>query len=432
VTGPPRGLTGGPTGPRAGARDEGREAVAASGLARLRDPAALADPYPVYAAWRRLEEQDPGAEEIARILVRHADVRAALRDPRLSSWRVPAIMGSLSPAAQERLVPLREHVASILVFNDPPAHRRLRALLGGAFSARTVAWLAPQVDALVAGLLDRVRGGGTWDLVAQLAFPLPALVVGAMLGIPRADLPRFERWARDLVFFVGSGARDDALGDRMQDSVLEAQSYLADLCAARRADPGDDLLSAMLAARDGDAGGLTATEVYANAQFLLTAGHETATNLLALTVLALLEHPDQLARLRADPALLPTAVDEGLRHGSPVQLTARIATEDGDLAGRPLRRGQSVVLALGAANRDPDVFADPDRFDVGRSPNPLLAFGHGVHFCLGAPLARLESAAVLRALLDGFPRLALAVDPAELEWQATTDFRGPVRLPVTS
>ena len=416
-----------------------------AGVNRLLDPSVLADPYPVYEEWRQLDA-DPAGTEVARIIVGHDDAKAALRDPRLSSWRPGKIMGSLSEQAREELPHLRAHIEANIVFNDPPAHTRLRKLMNRAFTARMVEQMRPTVQAVTDELLDRAleRAGeerGRMDLLADLAYPLPALVIGAILGIDRADQTAFRQWAQDMVFFVASGRRDDEKAHRIGAGVVELRAYMNDLCARVREGVGGDdavgeVLTALMDARDeggsgGGERGLSDVELYANAQFLMTAGHETATNMLCNTMLALLAHPDQLDRLRADPALVPTAVDEGLRYESPVQMTARIATEDCTVARRPLQAGESVIVALGAANRDPSVFDGPERFDVGREPNPHLAFGHGAHFCLGAPLARLEGEIVLSTVLARIPQLALAVDRGALEWQATTDFRGPVAMPVT-
>jgi cytochrome P450 len=272
-----------------------------------------------------------------------------------------------------------------------------------------------------------VAGAGEADLHRAYTVPLPALVVGAMLGVPEADLERFKDWAQDIVFLVGSGVSTASLALAAEGHFGEMREYLGALVAARRAAPGEDLLSAMIAAAD-EEGRLSEDEIFSNATFLMTAGHETATNLLSNGVLTLLRHPAEFERLRRDPALIPSAVEEILRFESPVQMTPRLAVEDGELVGRKVKAGDALLLFLGAANRDPVRFPDPDRFDIARADNRHLAFGYGAHYCLGAALAREELRVALTQVIERLPGLELAAD--DVTWQATIDFRGPVGLPV--
>lgn len=391
-------------------------------LRSLLTPQGLADPYTVYEQLREARR----AGHVERVLVDHADVRDALTDRRLSSDRIDGLVARLSPEVQAETRLVTDTLRSIIAFVDPPAHKRLRRLMTIALKARAVTARRSAIEGLAADLLDRIAPDGEADLFRALNYPLPAQVVGEILAIPVDDRPRFERWANDIVFYVGSGSVDDALARQTQASVEEMHAYMSALVAERRADPGEDLLSAMLAAEDD--GSLTDAEVRANALFLMTAGHETATNMLSNGLLALLRHPDQLALLRDQPELIDSAIEEMLRFESPVQMTSRIATEDGIVAGTEIRTGQSMLVVLGAANRDPVVFADPHRFDIQRGELSHVAFGHGPHWCIGGSLAREEARIVIPMVLDRLPDLQLAVD--DVAWQPTLNFRGPTSLPV--
>lgn len=388
---------------------------------RLSSPGGLADPYAVYREMRAAAE---AGEPTGRFLFRYEDVRAAVYDRELSSDRVSAILRPLPDEARAGAALLERTLRDIVVFTDEPDHRRLRRLLTTTFTPRMVEQARPMIGRVADRLLDTLAGDVV-DVHNGLTYPLPAMVVGELLGIPDADRPAFQAWALDLVLVVGSGRLTPALASRAAAGMAGMRSLMARLVAERRGDPGPDLLSAMTAATD-DGDRLTADELYANALFLMTAGHETATNMLSNGILALLRHPEQLALLRADPGLLDTAIEEMLRYDGPVQIAARVADRDREVRGLPLRRGDAVIVMLGAANRDPDVFADPDTFDITRSPNPHVAFSHGVHFCLGAALARAEAQVLLPRLLDRFPTLRLADE--HVEWQPTLDFRGPTRL----
>ncbi|MEU6646456.1 cytochrome P450 [Saccharomonospora sp. NPDC046836] len=390
---------------------------------RLSSPVGLADPYAIY---REIRGAADAGLPTGRFLFRHADVREALYDRELSSDRVSAILRPLPEDARRAAAPLEQTMRDIIVFSDQPDHRRLRRLMTKAFTPRVVEQAKPAIEKLTHQLLDSLTADGdVVDLHRGLMYPLPALVVSALLGVPEADHQEFQGWALDLVLVVGSGRITPELAQRASRSAVQLRGLLSRLVAERRRAPGPDLLSAMIAAAD-EGERLTEDELYANALFLMTAGHETATNMLSNGVLSLLRHPDQLELLRGDLSLLGAATEEMLRFEGPVQIAARIADRDREFRGLRLRAGQSVILLLGAANRDPDVFTDPDRFDITRSPNPHLAFSHGMHFCLGAALARAEMEVVVPILLERFPALRLAT--TEIEWQPTLDFRGPERL----
>jgi cytochrome P450 len=387
----------------------------------------LADPYPTY---QRFRADDPvhwdGADE-RWVLTRYADVVAVLRSPAASSDRVQA---------ERRLVPrslrqLLEFRANSMLNCDAPKHSRLRLLVSKAFTPRAVEAMAGNVQRLVDGFLDAVQPRGRMDVIADLAYPLPVTVIAEMLGVPPEDRDRFKRWSDDLASIAGGSGSPTGLGyqdyQRIATSYAEFTAYLGAVVAQRRAQPRNDLLSALAQAEEaGDR--LNEDELYANATLLLVAGHETTTNLIGNGTLALLRHPDQLARLKADPSLVPTAVEELLRYDSPVQFTTRLLKDDLTIGGKLLRGGQMVLLLLGAANRDPEHFTDPDRLDVGRADNKHLAFGLGSHFCLGAPLARLEGRIVFETLLRRLPGLRL--DGAAPEYREHFNLRGLKALPV--
>jgi len=390
----------------------------------LLSPGGLGDPYAVYARFRNAEE---AGYDIGQLVVRYDQIVGLLRDRRLSSARIGAILGPLGTGMRDRCPYVERTLRSIVAFRDPPDHTRIRTLLSSTFSARMVKRVVDRIERLSKRLLDAVEADGEADLHRAYSYPLPALVVGAMLGIPETDLDRFKSWALDIVFLVGSGSPTAQLAVSAQEHFAEMRDYLRALIADRRRDPGDDLLSAMIGAADRDQR-LSEDEIFSNATFLMTAGHETATNMLSNGVLTLLRHPDQLERLRRDRSLIPAAAEEILRFESPVQMTSRHALQDGEFAGRRVKAGEALQLFLGAANRDPARFPEPDRFDIARTENRHVAFGFGAHFCLGAALAREELRIALDHLLDRLPGLELTVD--EVAWQPTIDFRGPLSLPV--
>lgn len=390
---------------------------------RLRTPEGLRDPYVIY---RELREREAGGGAIGRVIVRHDQAVEVLTDRTVSSERVDAIVERLEPTVREEVAAVTSTLKAIVAFRDPPGHTRVRRLLAQALRARAVSRQREVIERAANQLLDDLVADRRADIHGAFTYPLPAMVVAGILGIPEADRRRFERWANDIVFFVGSGALDEGLARATLTSVLEMRAYMTDLVAQRRADPQDDLLTAMIEAED--EGTLTDAEIHANALFLMTAGHETATNMLSNGILTLLRHPEQLALLREDPSLVEAAAEEILRFESPVQMTPRIAKEDTTLAGRPVAAGDPVVIVLGAANRDPEVFADPDEFRIERDTRKHIAFAHGAHWCIGGPLAREEARIVLPLLLERLPDLQLVHD--DIDWQPTLNFRGPTRLEV--
>jgi cytochrome P450 len=398
-------------------------------FARLLSPEGLADPYPIY---RELREREAAGRDIGRLIVRWDQATAALSDRTLSSDRVEAICRPYPEALRAELEPVAATLRDIVAFRDPPGHTRVRTLLRQAFTPSVLRRQRELVERTARDLLDRFVGGrSAGDFHADISFRLPALVIAGMLGIPDADRPRFERWALDTVFFVGSGAPTEAKARSMIASMAAMRELFADLLPRRRAEPGDDLLTALIDAADDDGERLAVAELEANALFLMVAGHETAANMLTNGLLTLLRHPEQRAHWAAnlgDDVMAATAPEELLRFESAVQMTPRLATMPTELFGRHLREGQPLIVLLGAANRDPERFPDPDTVDLTRADNRHLAFSHGAHWCLGGNLARQELGVVMPLVLERLPRLALATEV--IEWQATLDFRGPLALPV--
>jgi cytochrome P450 len=376
-------------------------------------PDFMADPYPAYARLRSAAALHYHADLGAFLAMRHADVVTILTDPRF----VKEPLDGGPP-------PLR--VMANMLDMDPPDHTRLRALVNRAFTPPVVERLRDQIAAIAAGLLDRAAVCGRFDLVADFAGPLCATVIAQLLGVPPEDHARFREWAERTILLTDATQPRSVLAEGRR-AVGELVFYFTDLASARPPRLTDDFLGGLLAAREqGDR--LSLREVVVMCALLLVAGHETATNLLATGTLTLLRNPDQLAALRARPDMMRTAVEELLRYESPVQRSGRFVAEDLELGGVRLRRGQRVAPMLGAANRDPAAFVDPERLDLGRRDNHHVAYGRGIHFCLGAPLARLEAMISFAALLDRFPRLAL--DTEKPEWNANTAIRGLKALPV--
>jgi cytochrome P450 len=388
----------------------------------------IADPYPAY---RRLREQRPVCwDERLRVwlISRHADADALLRDPRCSSDRLDAFMGRLPPDERAAAAPLRELLTHRLAYTDRPDHHRLRSLMQMAFTPRHVEMMRGVIQAGLDQLVARVKPRGRMDLIADLANPLRTHAVAGLLGLPEEDRSRFEAWTADIYAFVGLSAVPVVERARRATArVPQIRAYLAGLFDALTRQPGDNLLSSLLAVEhEGER--LTEAELVSNVVGLINASHETTTNLIGNTVLALLRHPDQWQALVARPALVPTAVEEGLRYESPVQMVSRHALEDIPLGAVTVRKGEAMAILLGSANRDPEVIADPDRFDVTRAEVEHLAFAAGPHHCLGAALGRMTGQLALQTLIRDMPRLRLA--GGELSWSPFPVFRGLLALPV--
>ncbi len=398
----------------------------------ITDPAFKADPFPRYARMRAtapVVRVTAGRRQGAAWLVpRYADVQELLRDDRFAKKPANAMTreqlrrAPTLPGGPFR--PLQEGLLNV----DPPQHTRLRALVHKAFTPRMVERMRADVEVLTEELLDAALHKGDVDLITDLANPLPLTVVGRILGVPGEDQVRFQRgWQ------VLSSAADGRPGGALRavPAVLGMMRLLRGLVRARASAPRDDLISALVAAREGD-DALTEDEILAMIVILLSAGHETTVNLIASGTLALLQHPDQLARLRDDPGLGRTATEELLRFVAPAETaTERYPREDLVIGGVRIPRGELVLAGIASANRDEAVFADPDRLDLGRDPNPHLAFGKGIHYCVGAPLARMEGEIAIAALLRRAPHLRLAIPAANLRWRSTSIIRGLTSLPLT-
>ncbi len=380
------------------------------------------DPYPTYAKLRGRDPVHRSRLMDAWVFSRFADVDTILRDYRHFS------SDPRKRVASGRRASLPNVEEPSMLFLDPPDHTRLRALVNKAFTPRAVAALEPHIRELMSTLLDAVHDPVAFDLMEAVAKPLPVIVIAEMLGIPPEDRAQFAVWsdqrARILEPTLSPEEREAA-----ESAMRSLDAYLMPIISERRADPRDDIISALAQAEEeGDR--LTEREVLIMLRLLLVAGNETTTNLIGNGMLALLRHPDQLTALREDPGLIPSAVEELLRFDSPVQVDVRSALDDCEVNGFRVQRGDNVVTLLGAANRDPDRFEAPDRLDVRRGDQNHLAFGRGIHHCLGAPLARLEGRVVLEALLERFSSLRLLEDrPA---FRSSVVLRGLLALPVAA
>ena len=394
------------------------------------DQSFIADPYAVYELLRGDRPVTRAAGPSAPpfwLVTRHADVRVALTDPRLAKdgaglagliarWAGDGYEGaSLGPA-------LHDHMLN----SDPPRHTRLRKMVSRAFTGRAIALLRPRMESLAGELAGavaaRLAEGRTVDLIKEFAFPLPMTVICEILGVPDEQRAEFSAWSHTL---LSAGPLEHYAA-----AAVSMGEYLNRLVAHKQAHPGQDILSAIVAA-DEDADRLSDAEATSMASLLLVAGHETTMNLIGNGMLALMRNPEQLALLRADPTMLPSAVEEFLRLDSPVNLaTIRFTAEPVTIAGTTIPEGEIVLLSLGSANRDPAVYERPDELDLGRGGGSGLAFGHGIHYCLGSQLARLEGEIAFRALLDRLPPLALAGEPNDLVWHNSILLRGLTRLPV--
>jgi hypothetical protein len=397
------------------------------------DPDFVADPYPVL---RQLQDTAPvfWSERMgAWVVTRHADVRAGFRDPRLSSDRIRPFYAQLAPPMKELVLPLAENLGNWAVFNDPPQHTRLRALMSKAFTRRAVEGLRPRIEAIVDGLLDAAaHKGPEFDYHREFAYPLPATVIAEMLGVPRADVEKLKRWSDDLAQFVLTSRANPEKYRRAAAGMAEMNDYFDRFIRRRAAEGGgNDVTAALLAARERD-DRLSHEEIVATALLLLFAGHETTTQLLANGLYWLLRYPEAMAAMRArldDAVFVANAVEEMLRHDGPSLSMVRVAAADFEWHDETIAKGERVFLFQSAANRDPRVFADPDKLDLIRAnAGDHLAFGYGIHFCTGAPLARLEAQIAFPRVLRRFPRLALA--DANPPWSDSILTRGMLEMRV--
>lgn len=378
---------------------------------------AMPNPYPIY---RRLRDEAPILEhENTWTLSRHRDVAALLPDRRMS-----AVRGQFQDFPEEERAQYQALIdvnRDMILFLDPTDHTRLRGLVAQAFSARRIEGLREHIAELVDELLEPIEPGQPWDLIDVLANPLPGLAIAELVGVPTSDQQKFTHWANEYGEWLGGWRPGEEVRYRANVAAIELSSYLRDLVNERRKQPQDDLLTGLIQAED-EGNRLNEQEMISTVFLLLFAGNETTTNLIGNGILTLLRHPEELQRLRENPNLMRTATEELLRFDGPVQLTTRFAAETIELDGHRIEPGDHIEFVLGAANRDPEEFEDPDRLDLGRRPNRHIGFGHGIHFCLGAPLARAQGQLAITILINRYPTLALADD--NVEWRHNPILRG--------
>ena len=398
----------------------------------LGKPATNANPFPEFA---RLRAEDPvhwSPAMKAWIITRHADVKnVALNNRQISADRLTPFFKTNPEYQRGSIDSLVRYLNHWMVFRDPPDHTRLRRLFNKAFTPTSVSNLRPSIENIVAHLIDgmeaKARRGETVDYIADFAYPLPASVIMDLLGVPRTDLGRVKLWSDDIALFIGTAQVAGNKYLRAESGAKAMSDYFRSLVEARTAEPHDDMISHLVLARD-DRDALTTDEIIGTCILLLFAGHETTTNLIGNGFLYSMRHRDQWERLVADPSLAGSAVEEYLRYDGPSGALARVAAADLEMGGKTIREGQRLFAFMNSANRDPEAFADPDRFDISREPNVHLTFGHGIHFCLGAPLARLEAQIAATRLAERLPDVRLSGgDP---EWHDSLILRGVKRLPV--
>jgi cytochrome P450 len=395
----------------------------------LFDPSFKADPYPTYAKLRSSAPVYRAALPDGRgvwLITRYDDVLAVLKDQRfVKDWR-----GALTPEQLAQVPPIPEVMKPLsqnMLDTDPPDHERLRALVSKAFTPRLIERLRPRVQAISDGLLDAVQDRGEMDLINDYAFPLPFTVIAELLGVPAEDRNNFREWSDAA---VSGNASQEYMEQILIPHMQAFTDYLRALFEEKRSNPKDDLVSALVRAEEaGDR--LSEDELLGMVFLLLVAGHETTVNLIGNGVLALLQHPDQLRKLKEDPSLIKPAVEELLRYDGPVETsTERFAGEDVEIGGQVIPRGEMVLVVLAAADHDPERFPDPDELDITRTDNRHLAFGKGIHHCLGAPLARMEGQIAISTLLRRMPNLRLKGSPESLSWRPGMILRGLRGLPV--
>jgi hypothetical protein len=393
------------------------------------DPATLADPYPLFA---RMRDEDPchwSPRLKSWVLTRYDDIkRVCLDKERVSSDRLRPFFASLPGAEAARIADIVRYLSLWMVFKDPPEHTRLRRLASRVFAAKAMQGMRPQVQAISDRLLAALEGRERVDLIADYAGPLPCLVIMAMLGVPSGSLAEVKRMSDEIALFIGSSRTSPEKYDTAEAATQEMAAFFRHLIAQRRAAPRADALSELVQLEDDDGDRFSDDELVATCILMLFAGHETTTNHIANGMRSLMMFPGELRRLRADPSLAAAAIEELLRYDGPSGAQVRIVAQAHALHGQRLEAGQRVFLMLNAANRDPRAYRDPDRLDLGRDGVPHLAFGYGLHICLGFPLARTEGAVAFPALLAHYA--SIEPEGPEPQWLESLVFRGMKRLPV--
>lgn len=391
------------------------------------DDATRRNPFPLYEV---LQEHDPVHWSDALrswIVTRYTDVRQVAMSPTMSSDRLNPYYAALNDERRDILSGLMRYLSLWLVFRAPPEHTRLRKLMNSVFTPALVAGMEPQIRDAVHHLLDRIDPQSEIDFMKAVAVPLPGYVILDMLGLPRTDFDAIKGWSDDLRLFIGMAKGEGGRYRKAREGADRMSEYFRAVIAQRRNNPGTDVISRMVAARD-DNGTLSEDELVAMCMLLLFGGHETTTNLLGSAVIALLEHPDQAQRLRDDPSLIDSAVEEFLRFDGPTNSITRVVATTHTLGGKTLREGDRVFAMINAANRDPRQFDQPHALDLARKPNRHVTFGQGLHFCLGAPLARLEAKVCLGEVMARYPRMRYGA--GAVDWMDALVMRGPSYLPV--
>ena len=399
--------------------------VGALSLYHLLEPEVLANPYPLF---RRLRTEDPVHWDPflhTWVVTRYADVLEVLHTFSANRTHTPEKLEAMGLSA---LSPIAQLMVKQMLFMDPPQHTRLRKLASQAFTPGRVAVLRSHIREIVSRLLDEVQPNGRMDVIRDLAEPLPAIVTAEMLGVPVEDREQLKCWSADFAEMLGNFQHNPDRVPRMLRTVRDMTSYFYQAIQQRRGTSGEGLVTSLMNAEvDGDR--LTEEEIVATSIVTMVGGQETTTNLIGNGVLTLVRNPGELERLKGDLSMVPSAVEEMLRYESPSQHTGRLAPADRELGGRIIREGQAVMAVMAAANRDPERFANPDRFDISRPDNRHLAFGYAAHFCFGAALARIEGQEAFEGLLRRMPDLKLADGP--LVWRNNSGLRGVTALNVT-
>ena len=386
------------------------------------------NPYPVLAELRSRWPVHYSPAVRGVVVTRYDLVQHVLREPSMSADRITPFYRAQSEENRRRVETLVRYLGLWLVFRDPPDHTRLRGLIARAFTPQALAMVRPNIERIVDDLMSGLADRQEVDLVSEFANLLPAYVIMDMLGVPRAMMADMKAWSDDVKLFIGTAPASPDKYDRAHRGILGFADAFGKLIAEHRREPRQDVLSALIAANEDGSGRLCDDELVATAILFLFAGHETTASLIAMGSMAMMDNPSEKQRLLAKPELVQSAVEECLRFDGPTPAMVRIATRDHTLHDYPVKEGDRVIAVLGAANRDPAVFKEPDRFDIGRSPNPHVTFGFGPHFCLGAPLARLEAQIALPRLHSAFPKMSRQSD--KVPWSSGLALRGPTSLPV--
>jgi cytochrome P450 len=388
----------------------------------------LSDPYPVYRRFQQAGRIHPLMQGGAMwALFRHSDCSTIIRDPRLTARRTGSLVQALPPERRGEFSALSRMLGLWMLFIDAPEHTRLRKLMNKGFSPAVAEGLRPQIESIVDRMLEPLRHASEFDISNQIAYPMPVRVIAEMLGVPETLHEHFIQWSDAIALCLGNPRRTEEQARNAQEAILALTEFFRQAVAERRKKKGSDLIS-LLIDIEADGEVLTEDELHAQCVMLLFGGHETTRNLIGNGMYTLLRNPEAMDELRAEPEIVRTAVEELLRYESPVQYTGRGAKEEMELCGVRLNPGDGVLFVLGAANRDPEQFAEPDRLNLKRLNNAHLAFGAGAHFCIGNQLARLEGQVAILKMVQQFPKMRLATERPE--WAPNFGFRGLKSLPV--